>query len=96
MVRMPQNLHDSEEGAGAERRVKPRRRTLKQAQLIFRDGHCLIDCTVLDMSESGARLKPLEPMSCPDEFDLKLKYGPRRPCEVVWQKGGVLGVRFVE
>lgn len=96
VVRMSQALRDGADGDAADRRTTPRRRTLKQGQVIFRDGHCLVDCAVLDISDSGARIRPSDPLLCPDEFDLKVKHGPYRACEVVWQHAGTFGIRFVD
>lgn len=89
-------LHGDPEMQPLERRNASRRRTLKQGKIIFQDGHCVVDCAVLDMSEKGARVRPSDPLLCPDEFDLKVTHGPIRPCEVVWQKAGIFGVRFVD
>lgn len=78
-----------------ERRGSPRRRSLLGAQVIFRNGYCSMTCHVLDISETGALLRPLELALCPNKFVLKSRFDPSRECEVVWRKGEVLGGRFV-
>jgi hypothetical protein len=39
-----------------EKRKTQRRRVLKEGKIIFADGMRVIDCTIRDMSDSGARL----------------------------------------
>jgi hypothetical protein len=81
--------------AAAERRLLQRRRSLLGAQIIFRNGDCSMTCQVLDISETGALLRPLELALCPNKFVLRPRFDPPRECEVIWRKGEVLGVRFV-
>ncbi len=81
---------------GTDRRAERRKRTLKQGQIVFRDGQCVLECAILDVSATGARLRPSDTLLCPNEFYLRMRFGPTRPCEVVWQVGAVLGVRFCD
>jgi hypothetical protein len=53
-------------------------------------------CQILDLSETGALLRPLELALCPNKFVLKPRFDPSLECEVVWRKGEVLGVRALE
>jgi hypothetical protein len=78
----------------AERRLLQRRRSLLGAQITFRNGNCSMSCQILDFSETGALLRPLEISLCPNKFVLKPRFDPSRECEVLWRKGEVLGVRF--
>jgi hypothetical protein len=82
--------------ANAERRRLQRRRALLGAQIIFRNGNCSMSCQILDITETGALLRPLEMTLCPNKFVLKPRFDPSRQCEVIWRKGAVLGARFVE
>ena len=77
-----------------ERRRHPRRRVVKNAAIIFRGGNCAIACQILDVSESGALLMPVDVTSCPREFVLKPRVGEPRNCEVVWRTGTKIGVRY--
>jgi hypothetical protein len=79
-----------------DRRRLQRRRSLLGAQIIFRNGNCAMSCQILDISETGALLRPLELALCPNKFVLRPRFDPPRQCEVVWRKGEVLGARFVE
>ena len=81
--------------ATVERRHFSRRRSLLGAQIIFRNGNCSMSCHILDISETGASLRPVEATMCPNKFALKPRFDPPRECEVIWRKGDVLGVRFV-
>jgi hypothetical protein len=38
---------------------------------------------------------PADVTQCPSEFVLKPQIGRERDCEVVWRKGGVVGVRYI-
>src|SRR5438309_838012 len=51
-------------------------------------------CQILDTSDTGARLMPVDIVGCPREFLLKLHDAEARPCEVVWRKGTQIGVRY--
>lgn len=52
-------------------------------------------CQILDTSDTGALLMPVDTLLCPKEFVLKPDVGESRNCEVVWRKGAKLAVRFV-
>jgi len=52
-------------------------------------------CSILDISESGARLRPQEPVFVPDSFRLRLSPTLTIGCEVVHRSQGDIGVAFV-
>jgi hypothetical protein len=74
----------------AERRRAQRRRTLKNAVIVYNNGYCTMGCQILDMSDTGAKLLLL----CPTEFVLKPQVGEPRYCEVAWRKGTRIGPRL--
>jgi len=80
---------------GAERRIAPRRRVLKNALIVFNSRYCTHRCVILNMSDTGAQLMPQDAIECPSEFVLKPSIGRERDCEVVWRKGELVGVRYV-
>ncbi|MBV8493313.1 MAG: hypothetical protein JO162_07515 [Alphaproteobacteria bacterium] len=80
---------------GAERRIAPRRRVLKNALIVFNSRNCTHRCVILNMSETGAQLKPQDVFGCPKEFVLKPSLGQERDCEVVWRRGELVGVRYI-
>jgi hypothetical protein len=64
------------------------------------DGSASTTCEVLDISEGGARLRPLmcAPKVLPEKFTLLLSTcgKVRRSCYVVWRSTIELGVEFHE
>jgi hypothetical protein len=82
------------EGAGDEHRRQHRRRTLKQAQVVLSDWST-INCTIRDVSETGARLEFSGAVSLPDEFRvLFMTEKEIVPAERLWQRGLSAGVAF--
>ncbi|MCZ6859151.1 MAG: PilZ domain-containing protein [Alphaproteobacteria bacterium] len=78
-----------------ERRVQNRRKTLGNGVIYFASGSYAMDCVILDLSESGARIRPADAPTCPDEFLLDSKEVGRVFCEVMWRRNDLIGVRFV-
>ncbi|WP_298253572.1 PilZ domain-containing protein [Bradyrhizobium sp.] len=74
-----------------EHRNTPRHRVLKGARIEFSGG--AIDCTVRNLSDSGAALDVTSPLGIPTEFTL-VTDGDHRPCRVVWRKEKRIGVAF--
>ena len=78
-----------------EKRKTARRRVLKVGKIIFADGMRLIDCTIRDMSDSGARLLIANTVGLPDTFHLFEKSsGMVYPATVVWRQPSAVGVKF--
>jgi PilZ domain len=80
----------------AERRRVERRVVHIPARIDLGDS-VLRDCTVLDISELGAKLEVKAPRDLPDTFTLFLApngYHPRR-CRVSWRSDEHVGVEFV-
>lgn len=71
----------------AERRRAQRRGALKNAVIVFNNGHCTMGCQIVDMSDTGAKLVPADVLLCPKEFVLKPQIGEPRNCEVMWRRG---------
>lgn len=81
--------------AGSSRRRHTRSRTLKSAQIIYNNHTCLADCTVINTSAGGAALQLRDFVEYPAKFLLKVNRGPTYRCEVCWQRGNKMGVRFL-
>jgi hypothetical protein len=79
----------------SERRRAPRRGALKNAVIVFNNGHCTMGCQIVDMSDTGAKLMPADILLCPKEFVLKPQIGEPRNCEVMWRRGTKIGVYYV-
>jgi hypothetical protein len=76
-----------------EHRVAPRRRILKAGSIAF--GGASIDCTVRNLSATGAALEVVTPLFIPDRFTLIVPTEQlKRPCHIVWRKDRRMGVTF--
>ncbi len=78
-----------------EKRKVPRRRVLKEGKIVYADGLRVFDCTIRDMSASGARLLIASTVGLPDSFQLYEKScGLLHPAKVAWRQANSLGVQF--
>ena len=76
-----------------EKRVTHRDRVLKAGTIEFGGG--AIDCTVRNLSNSGAALDVNSPVGIPDKFALVLPTrGLHYACRVVWRGQNRIGVKF--
>ena len=76
-----------------EHRAAPRHRILKAGTISFGGG--AIDCTVRNLSETGAALEVVTPIFIPDRFTLIVQTEQlKRPCRIVWRKEKRMGVAF--
>jgi hypothetical protein len=73
------------------------RRHVRHPGAILKDGAILSQCTVLDVSATGAKIEIKIPIEIPDEFDLHLSSNGevRRHCQVVRRTENEIGVNFV-
>jgi len=76
-----------------EKRALYRHGVLKAATIEF--GGSAIDCTLRNLSATGAALDVPSPVGIPDNFDLVVSSDALRfACRVVWRKAERIGVRF--
>jgi hypothetical protein len=74
-------------------RIAPRRRILKAGSIQFGGG--ALDCTVRNLSATGAALEVLSPLYIPDRFTLVIETEQlKRACHIVWRKERRIGVAF--
>ena len=74
-------------------RAATRRRIFKAGQILF--GSSAVDCTVRDISATGARIVLTNPLWFPDSFVLAVPSdGVSKPCHIVWRKDGQIGIAF--
>ena len=61
------------------------------------DGMTRNECFVLDVSPGGAKIITDAAIDVSDTFGLTLvpAHPKRQPCEVVWRRGNVYGIRFL-
>jgi hypothetical protein len=78
-----------------ERRKAPRRRVLKEGKIVFADGLRVLDCTIRDLSEGGAKLLIANTVGLPDSFHLYEKSSRMLyPAKVAWRQANSVGVEF--
>jgi hypothetical protein len=57
----------------------------------------VVDCMILDVSEGGAKVVGLNGAELPDTFRLQIDTASAvGEAEVVWRKGGAVGVRLAK
>lgn len=93
---MEPNQAAQSEVSASERRQHARRKVLKRGQIIYQDGYCVMDCVVLDVSDTGARIAPEDRVYCPDSFSLQFHNGPMCWCQVVYRRATCIGVKFMD
>ncbi len=81
--------------AEVEKRIAPRHRVLKAAKIITMDNTSVVDCTVRNMSDSGAQLVIEKSVKMPEEFQFFLANGDTvRDAALAWHRGDRVGVKF--
>jgi hypothetical protein len=81
----------------SERRRGRRARTLKGGRIVFNGGYSSFECTIRNLSDSGALLKFGDVLGIPNHFELETETGrARRKCTVRWRSGTLIGVSFTD
>jgi hypothetical protein len=80
-----------------EKRTSVRRDARYSVWIAYGDDRSLVPCTLLDVSQSGARLMLPGNEDVPDKFVLLLSEHGRasRQCRVAWRRKDKVGVEFV-
>jgi hypothetical protein len=77
-----------------DNRAAPRRRMLKAGTIAFGSGGG-IDCTIRNLSDTGAALEVSTPLFIPECFTLHVPSDQfKRRCHIVWRKEKRIGVAF--
>jgi hypothetical protein len=77
-------------------RLDSRLRTLLGAQIVFNNRYSSVDCTVRDLSSTGAKVLVSPHVAIPDEFDLDIPQRRRKHrAQIIWRDAEVCGVRFL-
>ena len=77
---------------------EPRRQLNKQpAWITVDDGNTKCECFVLDVAPGGAKIMTDAAIDVRDRFALALvpAHPTRQPCEVVWRRGIIYGIKFL-
>jgi PilZ domain len=87
-------MNDTITGDTGNKRIAPRHRVLKQGRLAFDSGGS-VDCTVRNLSDTGARLEVVTPVGLPETFTLVIPSDKfARRCHAVWSHDKRIGVAF--
>ena len=81
-------------GERKDRRSEIRIRTLRKCRVVFGEQAEVMNCFLLDISKSGARLRPADAAKLPDRFDLEIEHDIKVSCEVAQRTHKELGVAF--
>ncbi|WP_414472289.1 PilZ domain-containing protein [Microvirga sp. M2] len=83
--------------SSGQRRTSPRTRTLLEGCIVYNGGLSRMDCTIRDLSSTGARLVFAQPVRIPAEFELQI---PRRRiarrAQIIWYDGRTHGIMFLD
>jgi len=63
--------------------------------MVFNGRKSVMNCTVRNASEAGAKLLMAEPHLVPAEFELTISGTDARPARKVWFKENEMGVKFL-
>lgn len=78
-----------------DHRNAQRHRTLKGGHIVINDGFSTYDCTIRNLSETGAKLIVTSSLGIPERFGLAMADGRRFDCEVAWRTETEIGVQFI-
>jgi hypothetical protein len=93
MVQGKAGLRTAKRASMEQKRAAARLRVLKAGSIEFGGG--AIDCTVRNISESGAALEVVTPLFIPDRFTLVVQTAQlKRPCHIIWRRERRIGVAF--
>ena len=77
-----------------EHRIAPRQRVLKGGRIVINDGFSTFQCTVRNLSNTGARLKVASVIGVPDTFELVMDDGRKFACTIAWKTEFEIGVKL--
>ena len=75
------------------KRVAARKRVLKTGYIIISDKAPKIECTIRNVSDTGASLQVSTTIGIPSSFDVIID-GARRHCLSVWRTDTKIGIAF--
>jgi hypothetical protein len=80
-----------------QRRSSERIQTFLEGRVVLDDCSSFIECTVWDISDTGARIGFLQPAEVPLEFELQIpREGASAQVRLVWSTGKEHGVAFTD
>ena len=80
-----------------EARQTERIRALLRARIIFNNGNSTVDCTIKNVSSTGAKIELSNTVSVPADFSLEVpQRGRTYRARIVWRDFTAAGVMFIE
>jgi hypothetical protein len=88
---------ETEARPSSDLRAAKRTRSLLGGKVVFNGRRSTLDCTLRDLSASGAKLYFSAHVPIPEEFDLELpQKGRTHRARIMWRTADSCGVRFIE
>ncbi len=85
-----------ENGQPGESRTGSRRRVLRSGKVVLRDGSASINCSIINLSETGARIRLPHDQLIPLRFNfINVTDGTLHEATIVWYKFPDVGLRFL-
>jgi hypothetical protein len=80
------------------RKRQVRRMARQQLAWIALNGVATTECQIMDISKIGAKIVPSGTSVVPARFELAFVESDRKrkACEVIWRRGRMLGIKFIE
>jgi hypothetical protein len=79
-----------------ENRTAARVRSFLRGEIIHSNGASRTECTIRDLSETGARVEAPSSVTLPEFFELWIPIrAVQRRVQIVWRHGSELGIRFI-
>ncbi len=78
-----------------DRRKKPRYSVTKDAKILIRNSSFQMRCSIVEITASGARLRPADTALLPNEFDLLVSPGKKVKCETTYRSADEIRVRLL-
>ncbi|MFI4977027.1 MAG: PilZ domain-containing protein [Caulobacterales bacterium] len=88
-------MHSSNELRSIDRRRTPRRKTYLGGRIIHSPGRTPVDCTIRNMSQSGATVRLAGDLDLSEPvYLLDLTHGLAFAARIVWQSDDLTGLEF--
>jgi hypothetical protein len=83
-------------GSKQQRKRETRKSVQQSGWIVLEGGFAARPCTVVDLSDNGAKIRVDDPSSVNSKLKLSFSRDGRKgqTCEVVWRRGQTLGLKF--
>ncbi|MEM9330564.1 MAG: PilZ domain-containing protein [Pseudomonadota bacterium] len=78
----------------SEKRGEHRRRVLKSGTFLFNKGYASYDCTIRNLTDTGAMVEMGETTGIPQQFDFRMDNETPVPARLVWRTNSRIGIQF--